>query len=312
MNENKHQIELTWFEDCVVLADTLNFSRAAALRNITQPAFSRRIQALEDWVGTPLFIRTTRGVQVTEAGQAFKNHALHLLRSINTAKINALEIAGFNSPTLIVSATHSISSSFFPGWIRKKEHSQDIEPLHLVSDTFSACEKMLIHGEAQFLLCYANPLMSEKFDPALFNHITVGQDLLLPVCKPIGKTGKPAWELKNSGDALPYLSYSSHSGLGMIMANSIQVSNITQHLKTKFTSDLAATLLGMTLAGDGIAWIPYSLIADYINNGLLVKAAPKEMELELPLEIKLYRPVNIMSRAAESLWNFFQNESSII
>jgi DNA-binding transcriptional LysR family regulator len=40
-------MELIWFEDYLALAETLNFSRAAELRNITQPAFSRRIRALE-------------------------------------------------------------------------------------------------------------------------------------------------------------------------------------------------------------------------------------------------------------------------
>lgn len=54
---NHPHIELVWFEDCAALADTLHFSRAAELRHVTQPAFSRRIQALEEWVGTPLFTR---------------------------------------------------------------------------------------------------------------------------------------------------------------------------------------------------------------------------------------------------------------
>jgi DNA-binding transcriptional LysR family regulator len=40
-------MELIWFEDYLALAETLNFSRAAELRHVTQPAFSRRIRALE-------------------------------------------------------------------------------------------------------------------------------------------------------------------------------------------------------------------------------------------------------------------------
>ena len=55
-------MELIWFEDYLALAETLNFSRAAELRHVTQPAFSRRIRALEGWIGTALFTRTTHGV----------------------------------------------------------------------------------------------------------------------------------------------------------------------------------------------------------------------------------------------------------
>jgi len=45
-------MELKWLEDFVSLAETHSFSRSAELRHVTQPAFSRRIQALEAWLGT--------------------------------------------------------------------------------------------------------------------------------------------------------------------------------------------------------------------------------------------------------------------
>ena len=44
-------MEIKWLEDFVTLADTSSFSRAAELRNVTQPAFSRRIKQLEGWLG---------------------------------------------------------------------------------------------------------------------------------------------------------------------------------------------------------------------------------------------------------------------
>lgn len=45
--QNRHHLELTWLEDCIALAQSLNFSRAAASRYVTQPAFSRRIVSLK-------------------------------------------------------------------------------------------------------------------------------------------------------------------------------------------------------------------------------------------------------------------------
>jgi DNA-binding transcriptional LysR family regulator len=45
-------MDLDWLKDFLVLAEKRNFSRAADARNVTQPAFSRRIRALEDWIGT--------------------------------------------------------------------------------------------------------------------------------------------------------------------------------------------------------------------------------------------------------------------
>ena len=52
-------MELRWLEDFLALAEHRTFARAAAVRRMTQPAFGRRIRALEEWFGTRLFVRST-------------------------------------------------------------------------------------------------------------------------------------------------------------------------------------------------------------------------------------------------------------
>ena len=47
-------MEIKWLEDFVSLANTRSFSRSAVERRVTQSAFSRRIQQLEQWLGVPL------------------------------------------------------------------------------------------------------------------------------------------------------------------------------------------------------------------------------------------------------------------
>ena len=64
-------MELKWLEDFVSLAETRSFSRSAELRHITQPAFSRRIQALEAWLGTELIDRSVYSMRLTQAGNVF-------------------------------------------------------------------------------------------------------------------------------------------------------------------------------------------------------------------------------------------------
>ena len=51
-------MNLTWLEDFLALAASGNFSRAAEERHMTQPAFSRRVRALEEWLGAELFDRS--------------------------------------------------------------------------------------------------------------------------------------------------------------------------------------------------------------------------------------------------------------
>ena len=56
-------MNLSWLDDFMSLAGSGNFSRAAEDRQMTQPAFSRRIRALEGWLGTELFDRSSQSAK---------------------------------------------------------------------------------------------------------------------------------------------------------------------------------------------------------------------------------------------------------
>ena len=69
MGPGNRPLDLDWLEDFIALAESGNFSRAAQARNIAQPAFSRHIKSLEEWVGVDLFDRTSHPVSLTAAGR---------------------------------------------------------------------------------------------------------------------------------------------------------------------------------------------------------------------------------------------------
>lgn len=64
-------IETKWLYDFLTLEACRHFSQAAKERNISQPAFSRRIKALEAAIGVVLFDRTSTPLQLTEGGKLF-------------------------------------------------------------------------------------------------------------------------------------------------------------------------------------------------------------------------------------------------
>ena len=61
-----------------VVAEELNFTRAAQRLHITQPPLTRQIQALEHSLGVELFVRTSRGVELTAAGTSLLADARNL------------------------------------------------------------------------------------------------------------------------------------------------------------------------------------------------------------------------------------------
>lgn len=64
-----HNIETKWLYDFLTLEKCRNFSQAAVSRNVSQPAFSRRIRALEQAIGVELFNRQVTPLQLSEQGK---------------------------------------------------------------------------------------------------------------------------------------------------------------------------------------------------------------------------------------------------
>ena len=63
----------------LAVAETLNFARAAERLHVTQPAVSQQIHSLEAELNMQLFQRTTRTVELTQAGSLFWNDAKTIL-----------------------------------------------------------------------------------------------------------------------------------------------------------------------------------------------------------------------------------------
>jgi len=64
---------------------------------VAQPPVSRRIRALEDEIGAPLFARTPRGMELLPAGKAFLDHAREILAAVDRATVAARLAARLDS-----------------------------------------------------------------------------------------------------------------------------------------------------------------------------------------------------------------------
>src|SRR5215203_5640909 len=71
-----------------------NLSRAAEEMYLTQPTLTARIKALEEELGDPLFVRTSRGMRVPEAGREFLPYAERIVGEFEEGKRRLEELRG--------------------------------------------------------------------------------------------------------------------------------------------------------------------------------------------------------------------------
>lgn len=267
---------------------------------MTQPALSRRIRALEDWVGASLFDRTHQPVVLTEAGRLFRPAADEALRRIHQGREECREIGCGAGATLRFAATHSLSLTFFPQWLRSLEAGGALGPIRLISDSLQACEHIMLQGQAQFLLCHHRPDVPGRLETNQFQSRHVGDDVLVPVAA--SNTARPAFQLPGSArDPVPYLAYSIESGLGRIVSAARAAHGDRSWLDPVFTSHLAAVLRAEAIEGRGVAWLPLGLIADDLAAGSLVQAGDSRWNIEV--EMRLYRPRSKLTTVAEQFWS---------
>lgn len=85
--------EIRQLRSFVVLAEELNFTRAAQRVYLTQQALSAQIRRLERLIGAELLTRTTRQVGLTEAGEALLPHARAVLAAVEQARTDVRRVA---------------------------------------------------------------------------------------------------------------------------------------------------------------------------------------------------------------------------
>jgi LysR family cyn operon transcriptional activator len=90
-------------------ADARSFTRAAERLHVTQPTLSHQIKQPEALIGTVLFERGTKDVELTAAGQLFKPYCERVLKELETSALAISELEGLMRGTLRMAVFHSFS-----------------------------------------------------------------------------------------------------------------------------------------------------------------------------------------------------------
>jgi LysR family transcriptional regulator, hypochlorite-specific transcription factor HypT len=282
-------METKWLEDFISLAETHSFSRSAELRHVTQPAFSRRIQSLEAWLGIDLIDRTSYPTRLTPAGEVFYEQAMEMLGQINNARALLRGKRPTAQTTIDFAVPHTLSLTFMPKWMTELESGFGPLNTRLIALNVHDAVMTIVEGGCDLLLCYHHPRQPVQLDPSRYDMLVLGTEALRPYAR-CDRSGVPDLQLPGTTNhPLPFLSYTSNAYLGRMVELIMADARKPLHLEKRYETDMAEGLKMMALEGHGIAFLPESAVTREIKQKQLARADGDQPEWEVTMEIRLYR-----------------------
>jgi LysR family transcriptional regulator, hypochlorite-specific transcription factor HypT len=302
-------METKWLEDFVSLAETRSFSRSAQLRHVTQPAFSRRIQALEAWAGTDLVDRSSYPTRLTPAGETLYAQSLEMLQALHSTRAMLRGHASAGHDVIEFAVPHTLAFTFFPAWVSSLREKFGPIKSRLIALNVHDAAMRLVEGSCDVLIAYHHASQPLQLDADRYEMLSLGTETLAPYCRP-DERGEPLFRLPGRpGQPLPYLGYAPGAYLGQVTDLLLKQSGTAIHLDRVYETDMAEGLKAMALEGHGIAFLPSSAVKKELRAHALVNPRPPELQgLEIAMEVRAYRarPTGKQPAkgTAQALWTF--------
>jgi len=290
-------IETKWLEDFLSLAQTQSFSRSAQERHLTQPAFSRRIRALESAVGRQLVDRTGVPIQLTEEGQLFRITARNLVDQLQDSITRLRSLRNQGARVIDFAVSHTLSLSLFPVFIQSLQDALGGTRTRQLVANVDDSVQALKNGICDFLLAFEDRTLASQ----QFRGLDLQTEQLAPICRSDDE-GRPLYDLDACSSAeVPYLGYPDGIFLGRCVKRLLAQPPRPISLRQTFESPMADSLKVMALQGLGVAWVPTFAIREELREGFLAICGGPAWQL--PLQVRLYRCNRPLSPEAERLWD---------
>jgi len=288
-----------WLEDFIALARERSFSRAAELRHVTQPQFSRRVRALELWAGADLVNRAVVPLGLTAAGEELLPVARRAVTGLNDVRARIRHAqGGLDWVTLATGRT--LSRTAVPGWLARVKRGAGEFRLRILTGSIHEGATALEQGAADFLLSFTHPRLPMLLDGQAFEGLTLGTDELVAVSAP-RPDGQALHALPGTArEPARVLGYAPTLALSQVLQDGLSRDAREFFLHTVTESDFAESLHEQALQGVGLAWLPHGLVGDDLRSGRLVAADPQGHAVRF--EIRLYRNRSPRNELVQRIW----------
>ncbi|MGB0960317.1 MAG: LysR family transcriptional regulator [Halocynthiibacter sp.] len=296
-------MDLLWLQDFVALAIQKNFSRAAEERNVSQPAFSRRIRSLENGVGVALINRQTLPLSLTPAGEVFLSQAEHILQTFadTVDRCHTLDAAG--QSVIRFATSQSIYLTHYKTHLAPLVDQGGVD-IDLNSTSWAADQFVtaLQQNYCDVILTYWHPAMDflKPLEGSKYDYITISKDKLVPVSRTIPLAG-PEYSLNGTKRrSIPMLSYGQASALNSAVSYILRQQITPTQLNTVNQNALAISVKAMILEGFGMGWLPTAICEKELASGTLSICGDERFYGDL--EVRLYKDQHNEKEPLTRLW----------
>jgi DNA-binding transcriptional LysR family regulator len=295
-------VEIRWLQDFLAVAETGNFTRAAAMRNTSQAAFSRRIQQLESWFGVALIDRSILPTQLTPEGEQFRAIASRILADVLDARADLKGVPDIRMDHIRIALPFALATARFPEW-----WSQWSRELRLTSTvTVGNVHDIgigLLSGASEMMICFHAAQQPIHPDPERIEGMEIESDFLRPFIAP-ALLKREGYSLPgDQGKPLPLLMYSTGVYFARLVDLIIENAGGIAHERRVVESDMSDILRDMAIAGHGIAWLPESTVANVPRDALVPMGGAR---WSMPLSIMAFRDYANSNLAVARLWSLLK------
>ncbi|MDP1537653.1 MAG: LysR substrate-binding domain-containing protein [Burkholderiales bacterium] len=155
-------MELRHLHYFLKIAETSSFTQAAAALRVTQPTLSHQIKQLEQEIGTPLFDRIGRTIQITEAGRIFRSHAQRALQELESGLATVTDLDGLMRGHLRIGVFRSFGNSLLPAVLAEFYRAHPRVRVSMQQMSLADMELALVNGDIDFAITTYLPATSDK------------------------------------------------------------------------------------------------------------------------------------------------------
>jgi LysR family carnitine catabolism transcriptional activator len=269
----------------LTLAESLSFRRTAEQAHLSQPAVSGLITRLEESLGVRLFDRTTRSVQLTDAGHVFVERAELLCRQGDDAVRAVRDVAELRVGRVTMAALPSLAATVVPRAFALFAASYPDVQLQVIDRLSGPSFDLVRAGQVEFALTASNTAYAD------LDYLPLAADgfvLLIPLGHPLAQ----------SRGALSWAEVTTLTHISMPLPSSVrQYANVALlehrvHFEPRYEVEHLATINAMVVAGLGVAALPELAAVVAPQNGLVVRPL---------VQPDILRPIGMVKRRGRPL-----------